>query len=199
MKSTSKSLAGASIFSAFAASLCCITPVLAIISGATGLAASLAWLDTFRPFLIGLTCLVLTWAWYRALKPKTKAELECACDENPSFVHSKKFLGIVTLLSGMLLAFPNYAQILAPSTIEKEIILVSADEVQSLTLSIKGMTCDGCEIAVENEVNKLPGILAVDAVYAESAVNVKFDESKTNPESIAAAISKTGYEVLGKK
>lgn len=61
------------------------------------------------------------------------------------------------------------------------------------------MTCEGCEIAVENEVNKLPGILAVDAVYAESVVNVKFDQSKTNPESIIAAISKTGYEVLGKK
>lgn len=199
MKSTLKSLSGASIFTAFVASLCCITPVLAIISGATGLAASFAWLDTFRPFLIGLTCLVLAWAWYRALKPKTKEELECACDENPSFVQSKKFLGIVTLLSGLLLAFPNYAQILAPSANKKEIILVSADEVQSLALSIKGMTCDGCEIVVENEVNKLPGILAVDAVYAESAVNVKFDESKTNPELIVAAISKTGYVVLGKK
>lgn len=199
MKSTSKSLAGTSIFTAFAASLCCITPFLAIISGATGLAASFAWLDTFRPFLIGLTCLILVWAWYRALRPKTKEELECACDENPSFDQSKKFLGIVTVLSGFLLAFPNYAQIIAPSPVDKEIILVSADEVQSLIWSIKGMTCEGCEIAVENEVNKLPGILAVDAVYAESVVNVKFDQSKTNPESIIAAISKTGYEVLGKK
>ncbi len=199
MKSTSKSFAGASIFSAFAASLCCITPVLAIISGATGLAASFAWLDPFRPFLIILTCLVLAWAWYSALRPQTKAEIDCACDENPTFVQSKKFLGIVTLLSGLLLAFPNYAQIVAPTPDAKEIILVSADEVQSLTWSIKGMTCDGCEIAVENEVNKLPGILSVDAVYSESAVNVKFDESKTNPESIVAAISKTGYKVLGKK
>ena len=112
MKSTSKSFAGASIFSAFAASLCCITPVLAIISGATGLAASFAWLDTFRPFLIVLTCLVLAWAWYRALRPQTKAEIECACDENPTFVQSKKFLGIVTLLSGLLVAFQTMRRLL---------------------------------------------------------------------------------------
>ncbi|MFN3996192.1 mercuric transport protein MerTP [Algoriphagus sp.] len=199
MKSPSKSLAGASILSAFVASLCCITPILAVISGATGLAASFAWLDSFRPFLIILTCMILAWAWYRALRPRTKAEIECACDENPSFIQSKKFLGIVTIFSVLLLVFPNYAQIIAPSPAAKEIILVSADDIQSLTWSIKGMTCDGCEIAVENEVNKLPGILAVDAIYAESAVNVKFDQTKTNSKSIVEAISKTGYQVLGKK
>lgn len=199
MNSLSKSLAGASFLSAFAASLCCITPILAVISGATGLAASFAWLDTFRPFLIILTCMILAWAWYRALKPLTKAEIECACDENPSFVQSKKFLGIVTLLSALLLVFPNYAKIIVPTPVAKEIILVSADEVQFFTWSIKGMTCDGCEIAVENEVNKLPGILAVDAIYAESAVNVKFDKTKTTPESIKKAISKTGYQIIEKK
>lgn len=36
--SESRNLAGASILSAFAASLCCITPVLALISGAGGIA-----------------------------------------------------------------------------------------------------------------------------------------------------------------
>lgn len=199
MKSSSKSLAGAGIFSAFAASLCCITPILAVISGATGLAASFAWLDAFRPFLIILTCMILAWAWYRALKPRTKTELECACDENPSFVQSKKILGIMTIFCGMLLAFPNYAKIIAPSPDGKEIILVSTDDVQSFTWSIKGMTCEGCEIAVENQVNKLPGILAVDAIYAESAVNVKFDKTKTSPQSIEEAISKTGYKILEKK
>lgn len=199
MKSTSKSLAGASILSAFVASLCCITPILAVISGATGLAASFAWLDAFRPFLIIITCLILVWAWYRALKPRTNTEIECACDENPSFIQSRKFLGIVTVLSALLLVFPNYAQVLGPSPEAKEIILVSADDIQSFTWGIKGMTCDGCEIAVENEVNKLPGILAVDAIYAESAVNVKFDQTMTNPESIVEAISNTGYQVLEKK
>lgn len=34
------------------------------------------------------------------------------------------------------------------------------------------MTCDGCEIAIENEVNKLHGIIAVDAIYAESAEKI---------------------------
>lgn len=199
MKIHSKFIAGTSLLAAFSASLCCITPILAVISGATGLAATFTWLDAFRPFLIFLTCMILAWAWYRSLRPQTKVEIECTCDENPSFVQSKKFLGIVTILSALFLTFPNYAQIIARSPVAKEISVVSVNKVQSFTWSIKGMTCDGCEIAVETEINKLPGILAANAIYAESAVNVKFDQTKTNPKSIEEAISKTGYKILGKK
>ncbi|MCF6243353.1 MAG: hypothetical protein L3J74_18705, partial [Bacteroidales bacterium] len=45
---TSKRLLGAGIISAVAASLCCITPVLAIIAGSSGIAASFSWLEPLR-------------------------------------------------------------------------------------------------------------------------------------------------------
>ena len=97
----------AGLQTAIATSLCCITPVLALFSGATGIASTFSWLDPYRPYLIGLTVAVLVFAWYQKLKPKN-AEIDCACEveEKSSFRHSKRFLGIVTVLAILLLA-PN--------------------------------------------------------------------------------------------
>ncbi|MEL0215875.1 MAG: mercuric transporter MerT family protein, partial [Burkholderiaceae bacterium] len=67
---TDKKLIGAGLLTAFAASLCCITPVLALVAGTSGLASSFSWLEPARPYFIGLTILVLGFAWYQMLKPK---------------------------------------------------------------------------------------------------------------------------------
>ena len=114
MNKKSNKLVGAGVLSAVAASLCCITPVLALISGATGVASTFSWMEPARPFLIGITVLVLGFAWYQKLKPRTAEEIECACeeDEKPSFWQSIGFLGIVTVFATLILAFPNYAHIL---------------------------------------------------------------------------------------
>ncbi len=47
----------AGLLTAIAASLCCITPTLALLGGATGLVSSFSWIEPFRPYLIGLTVL----------------------------------------------------------------------------------------------------------------------------------------------
>lgn len=59
---------GAGLISAIAASLCCITPVLALVAGSSGIAAGFSWLEPARPYLIGITILVLGFAWYQKLK-----------------------------------------------------------------------------------------------------------------------------------
>jgi len=40
------------------------------IAGTSGLASTFSWLEPFRPYFIGLTILVLGFAWYQKLKPK---------------------------------------------------------------------------------------------------------------------------------
>ncbi len=54
-----------SMLTALGASLCCITPVLALISGASGVASVFSWIEPFRPYLIGITILVLSFAWFK--------------------------------------------------------------------------------------------------------------------------------------
>lgn len=92
------------IFAAtIAASLCCITPVLAVLAGSSSLATSFSWLAPYHNYLVAFTILVLVYAWYDKLKPvKTQ---ECACDEK-GFFSSKIFLFIVTLFTIVMLTFP---------------------------------------------------------------------------------------------
>ncbi len=62
-ETTSKAFTGLGIFAAIAASLCCITPLLALLAGASGAASSLSWLEPARPYLIGLAIYYLGFAW----------------------------------------------------------------------------------------------------------------------------------------
>ncbi|MGC8802221.1 MAG: hypothetical protein ACP5PS_00380, partial [Bacteroidales bacterium] len=68
-------------------------PVLALISGAGGIASLFSWLEPARPYLIVTTLLVLGFAWYQKLKPRTDEEIQCACeeDEKPPFMQTKVF------------------------------------------------------------------------------------------------------------
>lgn len=193
-------LAGASILSAVAASLCCITPVLALVSGAGGIASSFTWLEPARPYLIGFTVLVLGFAWYQKLKPRTAEEIACACeeDEKPSFIQTKKFLGIVTVFAFLMMAFPYYGSAFYPKA-DKEIIIVSSDNIQEVTFNVSGMTCASCEEHVIHAVNELPGIISVTANSDDANAHVKFDNSKTDIAFITKAIDATGYIVTGEE
>ena len=77
MKNNNK-LISTSIITPIAASLCCVTPVLALIAGTSGIASTFSWLEPFRPYLIGLTVLVLGFAWYQKLKPQKEIDCESA-------------------------------------------------------------------------------------------------------------------------
>lgn len=196
--SLDKKLVGTSVFAAITASLCCIAPVLALVAGTTGAASTFSWVEPFRPYLIGLTILVLVIAWYQRLKPKSQAEVDCTCeDEEPKFINSKKFLLFVSLFAVIMLAFPYYSSVFYPNPpISKEIVFVEQSNIKEIKVDIEGMTCTGCEVHIESEVNKLSGILAVDANYETANTIVKFDESKVKIEEIEKAISDTGYKII---
>lgn len=200
MKKTTTKLAGASILSAVAASLCCITPVLALISGASGVASTFSWLEPFRPYLLGITILVLAFAWYQKLKPRTKEEIQCDCEEDNKkpFMQTKTFLGIVTVFAFLMMAFPYYGQIFYPKA-AKQIIVVSSENIQEVKLSVSGMTCESCEKSIENEVNKLPGIMTVAANKENGSAKVNFDNTKTSISEIENTINKLGYTITSKK
>ena len=195
---TDKKLIGAGLLTAIAASLCCITPVLALVAGTSGLASTFSWLEPARPYFIGLTILVLGFAWYQKLKPKKQIDCNCETEEKPKFIQSKMFLGIVTAFAIVMLAFPYYAHIFYPKT-EKQIIVVDKSNVQTVEFSISGMTCASCEEHVNHEVNKLSGIIKSTASYKNGNAIVEFDNSKTNISEIEKAINSTGYSVADKK
>jgi copper chaperone CopZ len=195
---TDNKLIGVGFLSAITASLCCITPVLALIAGTSGVASAFSWIEPFRPYLIGLTILVLCFTWYQKLKPKKEIECECETDEKPKFLQTKKFLGIITVFAIVMLAFPYYSGIFYTNT-EKQIMIIDKSKTKKMEFTISGLTCTSCEEHVNHEVNKLNGIVNSKASYENGNAIIEFDKTKTNETEIEKAINSTGYKVTDKK
>ena len=196
-KSKSGKWAGAGLLSAVAASLCCIAPVLALISGASGVASTFSWMEPFRPYLIGITVLVLALAWYQKLKPKTKEEIDCNCNDDGKlpFMQTKKFLGMITVFAALMLAFPYYSRIFYPDN-KKEVIIIDSSNVHNVSFTIKGMTCSSCEEHVNHAVNELDGIISVESSYNNGNSKIAYDPNRISEEAIKAAIATTGYKIV---
>lgn len=109
MEDTKKNafLGAGAVLAAFGASLCCILPVAVAVLG-VGSAALGAQLDPMRPWLAGLTVLLLGFAFYQAYKPA-----ECAPGEVCAIPASRRryriVLWAVAVVALALLAFPYYA------------------------------------------------------------------------------------------
>lgn len=195
-------VAGAGLLVAVSASLCCITPVLALISGTSGIASTFSFMEPFRPYLIATTVLILSLAWYQ--KIKRDKNIACACEpinsknnelKSGKFLQSKSFLAIVTVFAALMLAFPYYAAVFFPKT-EKQIVYIDKSDVQTIHLTISGITCIGCAEHIDHEVNKLEGVVSSKASYKNGDVFVQFDSSKTSIEEIEKTINATGYTVV---
>jgi len=192
---SSKSI-GFSLTGALIASLCCITPVIAMFAGISGIAATFSWVEPIRPYLIALTVGILGFAWYLKLKPQKENPADCDCetDHQPSFWQSKKFLGIVTVFAGLMLFFPSYSKIFYPESIN--LGTLKSDNSKVIDFKVAGMTCSSCEEHIKYEVGQLPGVLSASASYVKENAIIKFDPSITSFEKIEDAINATGYRVV---
>ncbi len=187
---------GAGVLTAIAASLCCITPVIAFLAGSSSVAANLSWIEPARPYLIGLSVAVLAFAWYLKLKPARANDIDCNCEttKKASFLQSKTFLGIVTAFAILMMTFPLYAKVFYPKP-KAHAALAVVDNKQQVKFTIQGMTCEGCEEHVNNELSKVNGVIAYKTSYATRSSLVIFDKLKVDEKTIEAAINKTGYKV----
>ncbi len=151
------------------ASLCCITPVLAVLAGVGSMASSFTWMEPYHNYLVGLTIIILIYAWWDKLRPK-KQNIECACeDENGKtpFFSSKKFLALVTLFAVVTLTFPQWGY--------------SYFKVEE--------TCNTCVAPIKDtlkakeslEVERKASIINLKALSNTELVQKYMDEEKKNP------------------
>ncbi|HEY0355632.1 MAG TPA: mercuric transport protein MerTP [Flavisolibacter sp.] len=194
---SSGTFTSAGVLSAIAASLCCITPVVALLAGSSSIAANFAWIEPARPYLIGLSIAVLALAWYLKLKLAKTDDMDCNCEttKKASFLQTKTFLGIITVFAILMMAFPLYAKVFYPNPKVQASTLAVIDNKQQVKFTIQGMTCEGCEEHVNNELSKVSGVIAYKTSYATRSSLVTFDKSKVDVKTIEAAINKTGYKV----
>ena len=181
------------VLTSASASLCCIVPLLGIVGGSSSLMSSVSWLEPFRPFFIGGTFLLLGFAWYRTINTKKD---DCGCEvEKPTFFQTKKFLGVITIVSLLLLSFPSYSKYLIQNGSSDISTTDQQEKNKKITLAVEGMTCTSCEQHIESEVKKLSGVSEVKASYENKSTTVEYDPQKVDETKIIAAINGTGYTV----
>jgi len=188
------------IVTAILASLCCITPVLAVLGGLSSIASTFSFLEPFRPYFIAITILILGFAFFNVYKPKKKTDIDCACedktsDKKVSFINSKKFLWIVTVVCALLITFPYYSKALFPSE-KANVVIVQVNNIVKAKLNIEGMSCNACEESVNYALKSEKGVVSATSSYKTGIAFVEYDKTKVNSEQLKKAVEeKVGYKV----
>jgi copper chaperone CopZ len=69
-------------------------------------------------------------------------------------------------------------------------------KVEMITMSVKGMTCGGCEGSVRATLEKIEGVVKVCAVsFKDNMAVVVIDPAKAKAEMLTTAVTNKGYAV----
>lgn len=66
--------------------------------------------------------------------------------------------------------------------------------IREMNLTVMGMDCSSCETAVKRSLERLEGVIRVDADHAADRVDVRFDSEKVPEEKIKERIRAAGFE-----
>ena len=166
-----------SVATATAASLCCIAPVAAALLGLTSFASAMA-LEPWRPYLLGVTAILLATAFALYFRDAR---------------HSWLVLLIATLSVAGLAAFPYLSgQIL-------QAIPTGPQNQKSPTVTtafqIEGMTCESCASGLQASLRRVSVVAKAVVDYNSKKATISFDPSKQNRNSLAKLISGSGYSL----
>lgn len=190
---------GGAVAAAFAASLCCIAPLLFVLLGVGALGAATVF-EGARPYLLGAAVLLLAFGFYRAYFRREKA---CApdgtCEAKP--VNSASRVGL-WLASAAVLAFalsPYYAGALArriaPSAAPRAHTQPAQQPAEAhAKFKVRGMTCAGCEATIKLALEKTAGVRNAEVSYDRGEAVVTYDPNATTPDKLCETINETGYK-----
>jgi copper chaperone CopZ/NADH:ubiquinone oxidoreductase subunit 3 (subunit A) len=196
------------VLSAIMASACCWLPLLLLAFGVSGAGIAGA-LDAYRPVFIALTVAFLAAAFYFTYRPRKAAAAseDCcstahACCAAPSPTSKRRFnmmtlnkvmLWVITLIAVAFLLFPNYMKFFLSGGGSGE-PATSNPLVRTTTLSVEGMTCEGCAALVEKAVKDVPGVLSVKVDFDRKRAVVTSEACcPASTEAVIQAVQKAGY------
>lgn len=187
------------IVTAILASLCCITPVLAVLGGLGGIAATFSFLEPLRPYFIGFTVIVLGFAFYNAYKPQKQIDIDCNCETEPgqkkSLINSKGFLWLVAVIALVLITFPYYSEAFFP--VSQETVVLKENHIAKAKLEIEGMTCTSCEHSVDYALQSEDGVFRAESSYKTGTAYVEYDSTRVQPQQLKSAVEEhVGYKVV---
>lgn len=67
--------------------------------------------------------------------------------------------------------------------------------IESLTLSVTGMKCGGCEANIIEKLSAISGVISVTASAKNNEVSIDYNNELTDIATIKSAIKDAGFEV----
>ncbi len=185
------------IIAAIAASVCCVGPLVLLALGIGGAwVGNLTAIEPFRPYLMGLTLIILGYAFYRIYR-KPKAE-ECVpgsyCANPKSDLINKIVLWISTVFVLLLLSIPYITPLLYTdqSNVSGQ-TEIDESMLKEVTLDVPGMNCPACPFTVQKSLLKLNGVISTEASLETKKALVKFDPSRVTTTEMVEATTNAGY------
>ncbi|MBF4493963.1 heavy-metal-associated domain-containing protein [Flavobacterium sp. MR2016-29] len=87
----------------------------------------------------------------------------------------------------------NLANIKSEKTAPKEHKAIAAENVQTASFTIDGMTCAvGCAKTIEQELSNLDGVEKATVDFDKKTATVTFDKTIQNPENLTKTVQETG-------
>lgn len=153
---------------------------------------------TFWPFVVVLVLLLLAVLWYQNLRNMRRSRQSGR--QRPMGANPIILLGLVSVFVVVLLALPWFLNRLETKSEETQVetLQIAPENRAETAFLIEGMTCTGCENAIQNQVKSLPGIESVKADHIARQTTVVYDKTLVDEGRIIAAIAQTGYTVVGK-
>lgn len=197
-----KSLTFASIAAAGLASLCCIGPLAAVGLGIGSFGAA-ALFEDLRPYLLGLTALLLAGAFY--LNYRKQSGAECAdgtCAVIPEKRKQTMLLWLATGAVAALASVPYYSGMLSDDSASADVSVLAAsnsDGEALVVFAVDGMTCAGCAVGMKATLERETGVQLAEVDYEKETARIHFDPSQTSSERLIAAIGELGYSAKVKE
>lgn len=190
-----KAFVGASLIAGIAASLCCILPIVFALAGA-GIVGASAFFAAWRPYLLGITFLLLGLGFYFAYrKPKHACEPGSVCEKPATNRTGRIGLWITTAVVLIVAAFPYYSEPVANLLLSTKASETKAAtrRVDQASFVVEGMDCTACATAIEKKLKDLDGVQSAIVSYELKRATVKFDASRVTIAQLEQAIRDAGY------
>ena len=191
MKHSDISAAG-SVLTAIVASVCCIGPALLALVGVGSLGAFGA-LESYRPYFIALTAVLLGLAFYFTYRKK---EITCE-DGSCKVVEAGKWnkIGVwtsaVIALSAILFQYMNATPTASAATMK---LTAGQGQYATAVLNIKGMDCEACANGLQASLLQMKGVKSAVVKYNSGSAIILYDPVVVAPESFANFLTKAGYK-----
>ena len=68
--------------------------------------------------------------------------------------------------------------------------------IETIALSVEGMTCGGCSLGVRQALKSVDGVVAAEVSYDDQRADVRYQPRLVRPSAMVAAIAAAGFSAV---